>query len=111
VKHFTLLPEHVMLLRRVYVDWNDCEYGAPCVDAKRPYGTSSVALDIAEILGWEPEEDADEDGLILSREQTERAQELHKGTRVALQVILRTGSFEPGEFVADNYDQNWRRLA
>ena len=34
------------------VQWRDCEYGAPEINPKRPYGNSSVELDICEILGW-----------------------------------------------------------
>lgn len=91
---FTLTAEHVALLRRMCVGWQDCETGAPEIDPKRPYGNSSVALDVAEILGWEVDEDEG-----LDDEQRHRAMALHRETEVALQVVLQTGSFEPGDYV------------
>ena len=30
--------------------WDDCEFGAPAIDCKRPYGNSDVYNDIAKIL-------------------------------------------------------------
>ncbi len=50
-KQFTLKPEHVKLLRRMYVDWDDCEFGAPEIDPEQPYGNSDVEQDMIEILG------------------------------------------------------------
>lgn len=90
---FTLTTEHVALLRAMNVGWQDCETGAPEIDPKRPYGNSSVELDVAEILGWE----VDEDG--LTDEQHDRAATLHRETQTALQVVLHAGSFEPGDYV------------
>ena len=46
----------VRLLRRAHVTWMDAEFGAPEIDCKRPYGSSGVYSDIAEILGI-PEDD------------------------------------------------------
>ena len=91
---FTLTAEHVALLRAMCVGWQDCETGAPEIDPKRPYGNSSVDLDVAEALGWEV--DADEG---LTDEQRDRAMTLHRETEVALQVVLQTGSFTPGTYV------------
>ena len=38
VKEFWLKEEHIKLLRAAYVQWNNCETGAPEIDPKRPYG-------------------------------------------------------------------------
>jgi hypothetical protein len=51
VKRFTVTDEHLRLLRRAYVGWDEIEFGAPEINAKRPYGNSNVYGDIAEILG------------------------------------------------------------
>lgn len=91
---FTLTEEHVALLRRMSVGWQDCETGAPEIDPKRPYGNSSVEQDVAEILGWEIDEDEG-----LTDEQHDRAAALHRETEIALQVVLQTGTFVPGEYV------------
>ena len=51
---FTVTDEHLRLLRRAYVSWDETEFGAPEIDCKRPYGNSdmlhaetAVALQIA----------------------------------------------------------------
>jgi hypothetical protein len=53
VTEFTVTEDHLKLLRRAYIGWDDCEFGAPGIDPKRPYGNSDVIGDIAEILGEE----------------------------------------------------------
>lgn len=75
------------------VGWQDCEYGAPEINPKRPYGNSGVESDVAEILGWEVNEDEG-----LSDEQSEAAATLHRQTETALQIVLQTGAFEPGRY-------------
>lgn len=112
---FTLKPEHITLLRHAYVQWQDCETGAPEIDPKRPYGNSSVALDVAEILG-EKAPDEDEDGARAWREWEEKREpelmQLHRETETALQIILATGAFEPGEYrLTEKYDdRSWVRV-
>jgi hypothetical protein len=51
-RDFLITDNHIKLLKRMWVNWQDCEYGAPAVDCKRPYGNSDVEDDICEILGW-----------------------------------------------------------
>ncbi len=50
---FILTDEHVKLLRQANVSWDGCEFGAPGIDPKRPYGNGDVHSDIVEILGIE----------------------------------------------------------
>ena len=105
-KEFTLTEEHIKLLSKMVVGWQDCEFGAPEINPKRPYGNSSVILDMAEILGMEsmvcphcdtPLEEQDEDKL----------NDLHKETETALQIVLSTQSFKPGKYVVDRYKHDW----
>lgn len=96
---FELTTDHVKLLRRMYVGWNDAETGAPEIDPKRPYGNSDVPGDVAGILGWEY--DADDD---MPTHMEELAEALHRDTQLALQVVLTAGSFEPGL-----YRRTWPR--
>jgi len=98
---FELTEDHIKLLQSAYVRWEDAEAGAPAIDPKRPYGNSSVELDMAEILGWNQE--GDEYPLLL--EQEERLNELHRETEIALQIILRHKTFRPGKFIY--YDYKW----
>lgn len=85
----TITPDHIKLLRRSYVGWNDCEYGAPEIDCKRPYGNSDVAGDIAEILGWKPEGDDGENECLSSRQRT-AARKIHEEMKGVLQIVLET---------------------
>lgn len=46
----TITPDHLTLLANANWRMSDCEYGAPEIDGKRPYGSSSVETDLADIL-------------------------------------------------------------
>ena len=48
---FEMTENHIKLLNNFYVNWDDCEFGAPCINPKRPYGNSSGVDDVAEVLG------------------------------------------------------------
>jgi hypothetical protein len=100
---FTLTESHIKLLKSMYVGWSPCEYGAPEIDPKRPYGNSSVEHDIHEILtGEEPDGELDDD---LSYEYYK----LHKETQTALEIVLRTGQFEPGVYSTSTpYKRDWK---
>jgi hypothetical protein len=106
VTEFTVTDDHLKLLRRAYVSWDDCEFGAPEIDCKRPYGNSDVLDDIGEILGAGPWRGEDEEIL----PDAERAfTQLHAETAVALQVALATGKFEAGRYTRDPYSIGWHR--
>jgi hypothetical protein len=100
-KSFRLTEDHLRLLRKAVVSWDGCEFGAPAIDCKRPYGNSDVPRDIAEILGidWAAVED----------KTHERLRALHEETETALEIVLRTGSFRPGHYVTSSaYTRDWR---
>lgn len=103
---FTLTEEHRKLLRRMYIGWQWSETGAPEVDPKRPYGNSSVALDVAEILKWpipnEESKDFEREYAALER----RAASIHAETLLALEVLVQTGQDAPGLYVRES---RWRR--
>lgn len=104
-RYFEVKAEHIKLLRAAYIRWEDCEFGAPAIDCKRPYGNSSVYSDIAEILGIQT--DADDE---FSREQKEHMRDLHSETEQVLQIFLAVGYMKAGHYVADEYDRNWVEL-
>jgi len=110
MQKFTLTQQHVDLLHRMNVRWNDEAYeGAPEIDAKRPYGNSDVWRNVAEIIGIAPV--IDDDGERHWPQGTREAcMALHRETGKALQVCLSAKTFEPGEYVADDYRDNWRRV-
>ena len=109
MKEFTLKAEHVKLLSKACVGWQDCETGAPTIDPKRPYGNSDVASDVAEILGLEAKR-CPHCGEELEETDKDMLMEWHKETETALQVILSAQSFEPGTYVEIKY-QTWKRKA
>ena len=88
---FTITKDHLKLLKRMYVGWDDCEFGAPAIDCKRPYGNSDVLDDIKEITG-------------------KRSNILHKQMKVVLQIILCTGEIKEGRYkLKEKYDsRSWQ---
>lgn len=107
LEHFTVLRDHLRLIRKMYLDWEDCDFGAPAVDCKRPYGNSSVYSDIAEILDIKPE-DGEGDEADFSDRQREEMGGLHHGTLNALQIAIHTGQFREGTYERERYGE-WRR--
>lgn len=103
---FTLTTEHIALLRASCIGWDDCEFGAAAIDCKRPYGNSAVLRDMADILGVPT---AGDELNPFDEETDRRMRELHKETRTALEVVLRCGTFTPGEYVTSSpYERDWR---
>jgi len=112
VKTFEVKPEHILLLNRTVINWQDCEFGAPEVDPKRPYGNSDVYSDIAEILGIEPDTGYTWEDAGFSDDLQLRMWTLHKGTKTALEILLHTllssNVFSSGVYTADDYNNNWK---
>ena len=101
---FTLTEDHLKLLRKMYVGWSNCEYGAPEIGPKRPYGNSWVAGDIHEILSGNYPEDLDD-------ELEDKYYNLHRETETALQIVLWTGKFEAGTYRRINpYSKEWTNI-
>lgn len=87
---FEVTEEHLKLMRRMYVGWQDCEYGAPEIDPKRPYGNSDVEGDIAEILGWTT--------FATDESWRDRAATLHREMQTVLQIVLAIGRIATGSY-------------
>lgn len=110
MKKFTLTEDHIKLLENTYVEWSDRENGAPAIDSKRPYGNSNVAYDVAEILEWSYGKD-EENYEELSSEQLYQADKLHRETETALEIVLQTKSFIPGNYEKEksySHSTKWR---
>ncbi len=104
---FRLLPEHLTLLAHANVGYNDhCEYGAPEICPKRPYGNSGslIERDIAWLLGWIARDEKPTAG------QAARGRELHEQTGTALAIVLSTQSFVPGLYEREQYGGTWRMV-
>lgn len=110
MERFTLTNEHLLLIQRMSVHFDDSAYdGAPTVNIKRPYGNSDVMNDVAEIIGIEKAED-DYGEKYFPKGTLERCEKLHKETAKALQVCVAAQSFEAGEYISDDYRDNWRKI-
>ena len=103
---FELTEQHIKLLKKFNVGWRHCEYGAPEINPKRPYGNSYVAGDIAQILGIEGEETEDGE-CALSAEQEKQLYRVHLETKNALEIVLQTGSYKPGIYKRRNCWSDW----
>lgn len=107
---FELKEEHFKLLNHCYVQWNACEFGAPEIDPKRPYGNSGMQIyyDMMDILGIEKEEDYSGE-IIITKEVGDYLEKIHRELDIALQIILITGKFQPGFYKkSDKYcDRSW----
>lgn len=104
MKIFEFTEQHAKLLKNMYVGWQDCEFGAPEIDPKRPYGNSSVELDLAEILEvpiveWDVNE--------IPESTLKRLNQLHKETEIALQILLKHG-YKLGKYECEPYSCNWK---
>jgi hypothetical protein len=108
VTDFTVTDQHLKLLRRAYVGWDNGEFGAPAIDCKRPYGNSDVIADIADILEVPESMWRDDDEDVLPDAELALTR-LHAEVAIALQIALATGEFCAGRYVCDKYSANWRR--
>jgi len=112
-KTFELKEEHLKLLQNTYIRWDDCEYGAPAIDSKRPFGNSgryTIILEMAETLGIKTFKDV-EGYDTVTEEQAEYLETLWGETQTALQIILRNRTFKPGVFEATGYSVDWKRVS
>lgn len=110
-KRFEVTEQHVALLRRMYVSWEDAEFGAPCIDPKRPYGNGDVLGDIRGILGVQGEACPHCGESLEGEGDSDKLKDLHDETQTALQIFLATGAMEPGWYEAGEYEVNWRRVS
>jgi hypothetical protein len=108
---FTITEDHLKLLKRMFVEWNFDEFGAPCIDPKRPYGNSDVDADIAAILDlpFNIDEDGEKN---YSPDVWAKVSQIHEETQVALQICLCTQQFKAGTYMKlDKYDAtSWWEL-
>lgn len=111
---FELKPEHVLLLRHVYVERAEFGYSEGGFESgvKRPFGNSDIAWDIHEITHGLPRNGSrydDDDRDRLSAEDERTAMRLYDELATALQIVLATGSFEPGTYTrSDPYEmRDW----
>lgn len=111
-EYFEVVENHIKLIDGMWVGWEDCEFGAPAIDCKRPYGNSSVYYDIASIVGlisdWKKINDDDFEFL---NEEYEYMDLLHQGTQKVLQIIIHTKKFETGFYKKKKFSgEGWFKI-
>lgn len=107
MRKLKVTENHLKLLKAAYIDWNDTEFGGPCIDPKRPFGNSEVYGDIVDILGLTmPDEEKEP-------EKYKRfIDSLDKGYREledCLEILCTNLSLEVGYYESDGY-KNWRKV-
>jgi len=125
---FTITENHIKLLKHLVVGWYDCEFGAPCIDPKRPYGNSDVIDDIAEIIGIKKDKNTINYDEVESHEYEDikdyfseaewkdevynNLNKLHKEMQIVLQIIFTLEKIEIGDYLKeDEYNyQSWKKL-
>ena len=111
IEVFELRQSHLDLLKETAISWDDCEYGAPCIDCKRPYGNSSVEDDIADIIKLPKKDNWDKKEEDWNEKATEQMRDLHKETEIALQIVLHCQTFTLGKYKLDKDGyQNWKKI-
>lgn len=95
MEEFNLTKNHIRLLKHAYVGWDNCEFGAPSIDCKRPYGNSDVLDDMKKIILSGLDEEAYE---AIGDKLDDWLMNLHAELKIALQIVLVTGKFEPGVY-------------
>ena len=106
LKIFELKKEHLDLLKETNIEWNTCEYGAPAIDPKRPYGNSDVDEDIANIIKFPKKGNWDKEEEMWNEKTQEILANLHKETQIALQIILHCQTFKLGKY--KKLDDGWQ---
>jgi hypothetical protein len=121
---FEVKKEHLVLLRKMCVGWNDCEFGAPEIDPKRPYGNSDAVGDMVEIFGKKVSPgvfkvnvlgkdyyidcDGDTEDSVAIEDVLRK---LHRETETVLQIILSTGLFREGRYkLKQGYGSDWEYI-
>lgn len=84
---FTITADHLTLLRASEWRESDCEFGAPEMDGKRPYGNSSVESDLAE---------AEQERALEA--ETDRLVTVHRELPMVLNVATSAMSWTPGTY-------------
>jgi len=109
---FDLREEHLKLLSEANIVWDDCEFGAPGMDPKRPYGNSDVTGDIAEIIKLpKTKNNYDEDEECWKENAEDKLSDLHRQVMIAMKIVLRCRSFKLGKYQrTDKYKDDWKYM-
>lgn len=107
IQRFQVTSSHIKLLKNLYVSWGYDEFGAPCIDPKRPFGNSNVYKDMLDIFGIDYGESVDK-FLETHPKHKERLDNLYKDLENCLQILLIDLSIQEGWYEQQNYSsRSW----
>jgi len=109
---FEITTDHLKLLKRMHVTWENGEFGAPAINCKRLYGNSDVEGDIAEILNLTTFNRYSDDEPYYEPETIKYINAIHKEMQTVIQIGCATGAFELGKYTkTDEYDStSWVKI-
>ena len=117
IKTFTITEDHLKLLSRLRVGWNYSGNGIPLFDVEKPYGNKDIYRDMFNILGWNIDVVLNDEKFNyfsqddrLPKAIEDKLYDIHKETEKALEICMRTRSFEPGTYQTDVNESNWKRI-
>jgi len=104
---FVVTNDHLRLLKRMCVGWQYCEFGAPEINPKRPYGNSDVVSDIGEILEI-PHDRVEYGESYYSESVSATLESLHEEMETVLQILVVNLGIQVGTYVRkDKYSTKW----
>ncbi len=106
---FTVTEDHIKLLKRAMVSWDDRFNQGPCIDPLQPYGSTCINCDVAEILDFKPWLDRETGKPYYTAPQLARMSKVHRETQIALSIFLKTGMMLAGTYEHSGlYD--WKKV-
>lgn len=119
IKTFEVKPYHLKLLQRCWTSWDHCEFGAPEIDPKRPFGNSgasSILAVVAKETGALDQignlVDLDEYTIydVLKLEKIQELNNIYKELEICLQILLNDLAIVPGRYQLIGYGKNWKYI-
>ncbi len=96
---FRVTEEHIKLIRHYYP-----------FDSKRPFGNKSVGEDISRILGLKYMEDLSTNRRYIGEEYEDvLIERVLEEMPIIVMILCRNAEIQPGLYISDEYQQNWRR--
>lgn len=103
MKEFELKAEHIKVMSELNFKTTISLIGGdryiPTVDRKRPFGNSGITSNVLEILGRNCDDETGE----YKAEDVDMAERLIIELPVALEIVMRNKTFEPGTYEVNEY--------
>ena len=107
---FQLNEQHIALIKALIWEKNDlAEMVGPTIDPLKPFGNYDIINDIGLILCGPPvvTRPDQEDEATYTDEQITEFKKLYSELSMALDIVMFTGKFEPGNYRTKTYVRDW----